>query len=397
LGKPTKKFFGKLMKYLVIEDNSEKRWAVESQISSLDKNAIIDAADNLDDARIQILTKSYDLIVFDIFLPPRKKESEQDVSDDLIHVFAKSKNYHCESIALTLFSDGDLPRAQFNDHGITVVSYDDEAQWKDSLKQKIERIILKPRSDFLVFCALSKERAAFQMANAKLLGMSTIAGLNCQELVIGGYKGFCITPQRMGLVNMAITAAKAIEIFQPKMAAMSGICAGVDGETKLLDLVIGDICWEYQTGKYKDNKFMQEPYQALVSNELRVHLEQVVEEPGFLQSLKNGLHDSELKESGLRLGPISSGSAVVADVSKMNDIGMQHRKWAGLEMEMYAFYEAAAQSQTRPVYFGAKAVVDMGTSAKGDALHNSACVLSARFVTEILRRFLPKYADSRDV
>jgi hypothetical protein len=76
----------------------------------------------------------------------------------------------------------------------------------------------------------------------------------------------------------------------------------------------------------------------------------------------------------------------------MKDIGMQHRKWAGLEMEMYALYEAAAQSLCRPIFFGAKSVVDMGNSAKGDALHNSACILSARFVIEVMMRFLPKYA-----
>jgi nucleoside phosphorylase len=379
------------VRYLIIEDRDNKREAVEAQIRLLDTDGTIDFSDNLDDARFNILTNLYDLIVFDIFLPARKGEDEQDISDDLISVFARSKNYHCESIALTLFANGDLLLSKFNDHGITVVSYDDDAHWKTSLKHKVERLAIKPRSDFIVFCALSKERAAFQKTNAKLLGLSIISGLNCQELIIDGYKGFCITPQRMGLVNMAITVAKAIEVFQPKMVAMSGICAGVAGEAKFLDIVIGEFCWEYQTGKFKDNKFQQEPYQAPVSNDLKVPLEQICENVEFLESLKSGLYNSELEESRLRLGPISSGSAVIADISKMNDISVQHRKWAALEMEMYAFYEAAAQSLSRPIFFGAKSVVDMGDSAKGDSLHNSACILSARFVIEILRMFLPKY------
>lgn len=33
---------------------------------------------------------------------------------------------------------------------------------------------------------------------------------------------------------------------------------------------------------------------------------------------------------------------------------------AGLEMEMYSLYESAAQSLCKPLYFGAKSVVDMG-------------------------------------
>lgn len=383
------------MKYLIIEDREQKRDAVKEEILQLDKDAVFDSPDNLDDARVCILTKIYDLIVFDIFLPIRKGETEQDLSEDLIRVFAQSKNYHCESIALTLYADDDQVRAQFNDNGITVVSYDDESRWKSSLRQKIKRLAVKPRSDFLIFCALSKERAAFQMTNAVLGQRSTIGGLNCQEIIIDDFKGFCITPQRMGLVNMAITVAKAIEVFQPKIVGMSGICAGVEGETKPLDIVIGDICWEYQTGKFKDNRFFQEPYQAAVSNELRVHLEQLAENGEMLALLKAGLFDSELKESGIHLGPISSGSAVIADIAKMQEIGMQHRKWAALEMEMYAFYEAASQSLCRPVFFGAKSVVDMGNSSKGDTLHNSACVLSARFVVEVMKRFLPEYARAR--
>ena len=58
-------------------------------------------------------------------------------------------------------------------------------------------------------------------------------------------------PTHMGLVGMAITASKAIEAFQPKIVCMSGICAGVEGEVGLLDIIIGNICWEYQTGSLR--------------------------------------------------------------------------------------------------------------------------------------------------
>lgn len=373
------------MKFLLIEDNYEKRQEVESEINIADSTAEITIADNLEDARALILSKEFDLIVFDIYLPIRKGEQEQDISDDLIRNFSRSKNYNRESIALTMYGDEDISLTEFNNHGITVVSYDDKSQWKHSLRQKIVRVSARPRCDFLIFCALSKERAAYSNTAAKLGNMQTISGLNCQEISIGSIKGFCITPQRMGLVNMAITVSKAIEIFNPKAAAMSGICAGVSGETNLLDLVIGDICWEYQTGKFKNNKFLQEPYQAPVSRLLRVYLEQATEDQQLLDKLKLGLFDTELKTSRMSLGMISSGSAVIADASKMETIAEQHRKWSALEMEMYSFYEAAAQSLCQPVFFGAKAVVDMGDASKGDALHVSACVLSARFVVEMLK------------
>ena len=389
MDQPNKKLFNKKMKFLLIEDNEEKNISVQSEIRATDPNAEIIVADNLDDARISILSDEFDLIIFDLYLPIRNGEQEQDISDDLIRAFSKSKNYNCESIALTMYAEDDLPRAEFNNHGITIVSYDHEGNWKSSLRRKIERVAAKPRCDFLVFCALSKERAAYSNTSAILGEMLTISGLNCQEISIGSIKGFCITPQRMGLVSMAITTSKALELFNPKIAAMSGICAGVTGETNLLDVVIGDICWEYQTGKFKNNIFLQEPYQASVSRTLRVHLEQATENKTLLNSLKAGLFDTELKTSKIHLGMISSGSAVIADVSKMEAIAAQHRKWSALEMEMYSFYEAAAQSLCQPQFFGAKSVVDMGDALKGDTLHASACVLSARFVVDILRKVFP--------
>ena len=81
--------------------------------------------------------------------------------------------------------------------------------------------------------------------------------MDCQEAEIGTFKGFIIKPRHMGLVSMAITAAKSIEIFQPKIVAMSGICAGVSGESNYLDLLVSKVCWQWQTGKWKEGKFKQ--------------------------------------------------------------------------------------------------------------------------------------------
>jgi len=187
---------------------------------------------------------------------------------------------------------------------------------------------------------------------------------------------------------MAISAAKAIELFQPKIVCMSGICAGVIGEADLLDLIVGSVCWEYQTGKFKDNKFLQEPYQANLEHHLGLELKQFVESTEISDTIKNGLYDTELKKSKIIFAPISSGSAVIADLAKMVEIGMQHRKMAGVEMEMYSLYEAADQSLCKPIFFGAKSVVDFGDAEKGDMLHLTASILSARFIVKFLQKKL---------
>lgn len=384
------------MKYLLIEDDQNKSREIFEYIESIDAAALVDGVDNLSDARHKILTKSYDLIVFDIYLPLISGQTdEQDVSADIVAEFAKSKNYYSEAIAITKYEDDALVKSPlFNDNGITVVAFGTEdSRWKQSLLQKFEKIKNKRRLDFIVFCALAKERNGYRSTSAVLGEFKQIGGLNCQEMAIGNYRGMCITPSGMGLVNMAITCAKAIELFAPRIISMSGICAGVEGESNLLDIVIGRICWEYQTGKYKDGKFCQEPYQVPMSPVFRTDLEQLIEQPLLLKRLKEDLFDTELKESIVRIAPISSGSVVIADAARMAQIGEQHRKWGALEMEMYAMYEAANQSVFAPLFFGAKAVVDMGDSAKGDALHASACVISARFIVEVMNNQLPKLID----
>lgn len=46
-------------------------------------------------------------------------------------------------------------------------------------------------------------------------------------------------PSRDEMINMAITATKAIEYFQPKLVVIDGICAGVQGSSNYLDIIIG--------------------------------------------------------------------------------------------------------------------------------------------------------------
>lgn len=383
------------MKYLLIEDDLNKVQKISDFISQKDSESRIIISDHLADARRKILTHEFDLIIFDIFLPLTTEGSEQDVSVEIIGDFSTSRNYHAEAIAITKYSDQALGHSPlFNDHGITLVVFsDDDNKWQEGLDQKITKIKAKHRFDFIVFCALIKERSGYINTDAEIGELKQIAGLNCQEMKIGRYRGICITPSRMGLVNMAIATTKAIELFSPRIVAMSGICAGVPGESNLLDIIVGQICWEYQTGKFKDGKFIQEPYQISLNSILKTELEQLSEQNTLLEKIKVGLYDTELKNSKIRVAPISSGSAVIADENRMKEIGGQHRKWAALEMEMYSLYEAASQSVFAPLYFGAKAVVDIGDSSKGDTLHTSACVISARFVVEVLKKKLPALID----
>lgn len=382
------------MKILLIEDSEQKRISIESAIKSQLTSAIsqpnIIYAFNLTEARRQLISEQFDLIVFDMYLPDGTGSiHERDCSEELITEFSKGKNYKTEAIALTQFDISELENIQsFNVAGITLVKYDATENWKISLSHKIERISQRVNCDFLIFCALQKERNAFRDTDCIIGNTRKVSGLDCLEIKIGNAFGLIIKPQRMGLVNMAIVATKAIELFQPKIVAMSGICAGVAGETKYLDLVVGNTCWEYQTGKWKDGEFRQEPYQVSLVHDLGIDLNQTTENIDILNAVRKGLFYSELNDFSIIVAPISSGSAVIADEEMMSRIGTQQRKMAALEMEMYSLYEASQQSLCKPLYFGAKSVVDMGDASKGDHYHSAACLISARYVSIVLQNKL---------
>jgi nucleoside phosphorylase/CheY-like chemotaxis protein len=385
------------MKILLIEDNSSKKDAIVTTISNTlinkSNDPIIAYATDLQQAIRHLNSQVFDLVIFDMYLPDSHlSNTERDCSQELICAFSDSKNYQSEAIALTKFEINEISDIHaFNLAGITLVNYNDLDDWKIALKQKINRASQKVTCDFLIFCALTKERIAFTETVCKLGERKNIYGMDCQEACIGNSVGFIIKPRSMGLVYMAIVASKAIELFQPKIVSMSGICAGIEGESNYLDLIVGKTCWEYQTGKWKDGEFKQEPYQVNMSRQLEVDLQQSTENIAILELIRKDLFCTELGSMAIKVAPISSGSAVIADKQLMERIGLQHRKMAGLEMEMYSLYEAAAQSLCNPWCFGAKAVVDMGDSSKGDSFHDIGCIVSARYITTILEEQLKKF------
>ncbi|WP_233118901.1 hypothetical protein [Aggregatibacter actinomycetemcomitans] len=378
---------------LIIEDDQSKLNEINDYIlNKYEKySPKIDVSGNLSDARRKILANSYDIVIFDIFLPLDNSFKEAvDISNDILSEFNFSKNYQSESIAITKFNIKDIPNIdRFNELAINVVQYNcSDDKWKSCLDYKINKVLSKITYDFIIFCALSEERSAYYQTECNIGESRIIKGLDCVEVDVEGAKGLCIVPPRMGLVNMAITATKAIEYFQPKLVAISGICAGVQGSANYLDVIIGNPCWEYEVGKHTEKKFKIEPYQISINDDVQTELKKLSEDEETLKYIKQDLYDTPLKSSVIRIAPIASGAAVVADKQVMDSILEQHRKLSGIEMEMSAVYASAKNSLFKPKFFGAKAVVDLGDSQKNDDYHNTGCILSARFIVSYLKKYL---------
>ena len=63
-----------------------------------------------------------------------------------------------------------------------------------------------------------------------------------------------IAAPRMGMVSAGLTTMRAIERLRPKLIVMTGICAGVEKQVSLGDVIFIDACWDWQSGKYLREK-----------------------------------------------------------------------------------------------------------------------------------------------
>ena len=197
---------------------------------------------------------------------------------------------------------------------------------------------------------------------------------------------------RMGMVSTAITASYLISYFQPKIITMCGICAGVKGKVNIGDIVFADPVWDYQSGKFiKEDgvaKFSISPHQLGPSQMLRSFADVLSSDKELLLNLEENIDELNNRDVMLKIGPMASGSAVLADSEILEAIKSQHRDLAAVEMETYGLFSAASfSSRPQPLYFSMKSVCDFADSDKNDNFQFLAARTSARCLGFFLEKF----------
>ena len=124
----------------------------------------------------------------------------------------------------------------------------------------------------------------------------------------------------MGLVEASIVTTRAIELFKPRVIAMSGICAGMAGNSKLGTLVLADMCWEYQAGKWSDTGFKIEHYDVPLHSAIRTTLNQLIASDPKGTRYKENLIEDPVVFKSIIVAPMSTGSAVVASAEQSEKI-----------------------------------------------------------------------------
>ena len=386
------------MKILILEDEDPKYDEIATHVHSVIPDATLQREKNWLAYSQALGNAKFDLILLDLLVPRSAKDST--VEDHHAQLVEATRHFHSKSfstpaIVLTRHSldEGDFVY-NLNLVDINVIPYTDHGEWRDALKFKLLAAQPRKKFDVVIVCALEKEVEAFEGLCDAWGPVKTISGLICREMQISHCKTVIVRAQRMGLVSAAVTAALALERFEPRLICMSGICGGVAGESNIYDLLVTQICHQHDAGKWSTTGFKAEHFDVQLEVAVHNKLVEVASDKALPTHL---LHDldagkTEIPEGKERIScdiktgvPTSSGSAVIAEDGKTATLAVGQRKLAGFDMEVYSIFEAARHATKRTAFFAAKAVVDDGGKNKGDSFHRVACLLSAKFVVAAIR------------
>lgn len=334
-----------------------------------------------------IRSDEFDLIIFDILLPQAAGGGPIDSSEALVDELFETVNEDTRSVALTAMQAPEYHALlKFNQRSIPVLIYDEEqGLWRGKLRSIINTLSKASKLDFLILCALDKEAEGFSEEIEGMGDWRTEAGaMRWRPIEVAGRKGGLLVFPRMGMTIAALTTSKAIEFFRPRLIAMSGICAGVEGEADMLDIIVPEIVWDHRLGKLSNDGFKHEFYGENVDPELISLLKADWEgRKGEFQDWASRNSRGRYSSAAV-FGPVASGSVVVANAQAVKDIEAQQRKVVGIEMEFAAVFTACSHSSVKPKFFGAKAVVDFADHKKDDLAHERGVVTAARYISLVL-------------
>lgn len=393
-----------MVSILIVEDSIDKLGRLSKAISSVDGINIqnVEHAICSFEARKLLSRKKYDLVVFDIALPNRIGDDvDRSGGITLIKDILSRDEYIVPNnlICVTQYIDVFERSSSFMaDSSIAILKYsassDDFVKPLQSIVSRIQKALQQSRpienykTDLAIVCALKEPELFHVLQNGWDWKAVDVGNDNCKyyraTIVCDGVERVAVASSclNMGMVSCAIQTIKTIELFRPRYIAMTGISAGVRGKSNMGDIIAAEVVWDWGNGKWAvrddSNVFLSEPYQHRTNFEL-LNLIDTFSSTPVLKEIKDRFPGSK-PESELRVlvGPVASGSCVIASKEIRDTVISQHRNLLGIDMEVYALFDAAYQSTLpQPIAISFKSVVDFADNTKDDTFHPYASYTSA--------------------
>lgn len=401
------------MKILLLEDDDEKARRIKSVLDSVGKELfLVEVKADVASARARLDEDLFDLLILDIRVPFREGEASDDKGGiHLLKELLEDEQHKRPRYVVGISGAEDIFQESsliFRSHGWALLQYSPVLpEWADSLRYFVEHIIRSdklqihkepksPKADVVIITALENpEFSGVKTIFPELKGPRPLDSKTLiweGEITVGSEKIRIVSSScwQMGLTASALLVERLLSEFQPKIIAMTGICAGYRDVVSLGDIIVATQSWEWQGGKIVQGEDelrkllpAPEPYRA--SQELVTALSIFKTDKRLINEILNRYCPSEMEQTWrLHFGPVVSGLSVIASQREMDDIRTQHRKILGLEMEAYSVYAASHFHPISPRCVVIKGVCDFGDEAKGDDFQRFSSIISATVLRAML-------------
>lgn len=401
---------------LVVDDDQNRVRAVTSVVAAvLGDTSSVDYCSDVATAVRRMAAKRFDVVVIDVVLPLRiDAPPVPEGGIVLLREILRGSVVRMPTyiIGLTSYEDAFAKAsAEFVSNALTLLRFSaSETTWEDALRSRLKHVMMAAlqtvpvpafASDVAILCALDSpelqavRRLKWDWNEYAVTGDHTIYYEG--RFVNGGSdrRVIATAAPRMGMPTAAVMATKLIYSFRPRLLVNCGIAAGMPDKTAFGDVIIADPSWDHGSGKWKRDgkelRFYPSPYQIPLSPAVRELFKKLAASAELLDDVKAAWPaDAPATPIKLRVAPMASGAAVIADKEVREQVENQHRKVTGVEMEAYSLFEAAQEcSEPRPAAAAVKAVVDYADGGKNDQHQRYAAYVAA----EVVRLFCERFAS----
>lgn len=402
-----------LLRILIVDDHPNRYKPLTDALAELGiQRADIKFISSTNEASEELEENTYDLLILDILVPAWPDlEADQVNSADLLLAIQSDNTINKPRYIVGITADlstVDASTKEFEKNTWTVVSY---SAVDDSWVQRIvncAKYLMKNNEqgnkqafnfDLAIVCALKEPeleevlKLPWQWGEPQPLDDVTFFREGSFEVGGSTHRVAALSATRMGMVSAAVLTSKTIERLRPRVIAMTGICAGHKDKAQLGDVIVADPAWDFQSGKLKFEgkkaKMEFSPHQIPISHFLRGRFEQMTSDRGLVADVLDKFGSDAPNGFKLRVGPIASGAAVMADGKVIDEIReIQNRDLLGLEMEIYGMYAASQlASSPQPKYLALKGVCDFADPDKHDGAQRFAAFASAQILSKFVERF----------
>lgn len=365
-----------------------------------------------DEAQTQLELHYYDLLVLDIVLPLYETDDDGSHENSLaiLHRINNDTTIYKPGKVIGITADlaaAGAAKETFSDFTWSIINYSQiDNEWQQRIINCVNYILQEKQArpqeipnqnaiDVVVICAL--ETPEFEELMKLPWEWTASRPIHDHMFVRDGCfvsKGRKITvsaafTSRMGMVETALKTSIAITQLRPKLIVMTGICAGVPTKSKLGDVIFAEFAWDFQNGKWvregQRTKFFISPHQIPATYAIKALMEVMRSDTKFLDSLSSAFSKDCPYNTRIKIGPMASGSAVLADGKTIKEIQQrQQRDVYGVEMEIYGLYAAAYTSSPLMRFFALKGVCDHADPEKHDEAQRYAAFASARILQKLL-------------